>query len=90
MVFKIVVEKRAEKDIDSLPGVVAKRILKKMLWILGQKEPLRYGKRLQEPASGDIRFRLGDYRVIAIIDSERQIMYLVQIGHRREIYRDSV
>lgn len=87
MVFRVVLEKRAEKDIDGLPSVVAKRILRKMLWIVEQKDPLHYSKFLQEPATGDIRFRIGDYRVIVVVDAEKQIMYIVQIGHRKEIYR---
>jgi mRNA interferase RelE/StbE len=34
------------------------------------------------------RLRVGDYRVIYRFDLARGEIYLVTIGHRREIYRD--
>lgn len=34
------------------------------------------------------RLRVGDYRVIYRFDLTREEVYLVAIGHRREIYRD--
>ncbi len=34
------------------------------------------------------RLRIGDYRVIYRFDLNRGEIYLVAIGHRREIYRD--
>lgn len=38
--------------------------------------------------SDKYRFRIGDYRVIYRFDLTRGEIYLVAIGHRREIYRD--
>ncbi|HEY9172609.1 MAG TPA: type II toxin-antitoxin system RelE/ParE family toxin [Verrucomicrobiae bacterium] len=34
------------------------------------------------------RLRVGDYRVIYTFDAERNVVHLLAIGHRREIYRD--
>jgi len=36
------------------------------------------------------RLRIGDYRVIYRFGVNRLQIYLVAIGHRREIYRDSL
>ena len=38
--------------------------------------------------SDKYRLRIGDYRVIYRFDPVRGEIYLVAIGHRREIYRD--
>ena len=38
-------------------------------------------------ASDKYRLRVGDYRVIYRFDLVRQEIYLIAIGHRREIYR---
>jgi mRNA interferase RelE/StbE len=38
--------------------------------------------------SDKYRLRIGDYRLIYRFDSVRGEIYLVAIGHRREIYRD--
>jgi len=37
--------------------------------------------------SDKYRLRVGDYRVIYRFDLVRQEIYLIAIGHRREIYR---
>ena len=34
------------------------------------------------------RLRVGDYRIIYIFDMERNIIHLLAVGNRREIYRD--
>jgi mRNA interferase RelE/StbE len=33
------------------------------------------------------RLRAGDYRIIYAYDAERNIIHLLGVGHRREIYR---
>jgi mRNA interferase RelE/StbE len=34
------------------------------------------------------RLRVGDYRIIYTFDAAAGIIYLLAVGHRREIYRD--
>lgn len=42
-------------------------------------------QRLQGRA--EYRLRVADYRVIYEFDLQRNILYLITLGHRREIYR---
>ncbi len=35
----------------------------------------------------DYRFRVGDYRIIYNFDLEKNIIYLLGVGNRKEIYR---
>ena len=35
------------------------------------------------------RLRVGDYRVIYDFDLSKGILYLLSVGHRREVYRNS-
>ena len=37
--------------------------------------------------SSRFRARVGDYRIIYAFDGEQNIIHLLAIGHRREIYR---
>ena len=39
-------------------------------------------------AATQIASRVGDYRVIYRFDSAKGEIYLIALGHRREIYRD--
>lgn len=38
--------------------------------------------------SNRYRLRVGDYRVIYAFDTERNVIHLLAVGHRREIYRE--
>jgi len=38
--------------------------------------------------SSDCRLRVGDYRVIYHFDLPKNLLYLVTVGNRREIYRN--
>ena len=35
----------------------------------------------------EYRLRVGDYRIIYEFDQDKNVLYLVALGHRREIYR---
>ncbi len=77
----------AEKQLRALDHLTARRILKKLLWIAEQEHPLHFATFLHNPKIGDVRFRIGDYRVIALVDERRKRIAIAAIGHRREIYR---
>ena len=40
-------------------------------------------------ASGQLRIRVGDWRVIYRVEHVRLIVLVLDIGHRREVYRDT-
>lgn len=77
----------ADRDLEVLDTVIAKRILKKLRRLAAQTDPLRHGKWLSDPMIGDIRFRIGDYRVIIVAEERTKNIIIVAIGHRRDIYQ---
>ncbi|MBI4042329.1 MAG: type II toxin-antitoxin system RelE/ParE family toxin [Deltaproteobacteria bacterium] len=50
-----------------------------------QTKPLEFGKPLQYSLKGCRRLRVGDYRVIFVIE-EPNLVKIVKIGHRKEVY----
>ena len=38
--------------------------------------------------SNRYRLRVGDYRVIYTFDGQQNVIHLLSVGHRREIYRE--
>lgn len=51
-------------------------------------DPRATGKNLVGPRMGSYwRFRVGDMRVICDIQDEALVILVIEIGHRREIYR---
>ncbi|WP_336086304.1 type II toxin-antitoxin system RelE family toxin [Nocardia sp. SSK8] len=50
-------------------------------------DPYRVGKRLQPPLDDRFSARRGTYRVIYRIDDKRMVVTVVDVNHRRDIYR---
>ena len=81
----------------------AKKMLKKMDkqtaafllgWIRknleGCEDPRQHGKGLTANRSGQWRYRVGDYRLIAEIQETEIVILIVNIGHRKDIYKEMV
>ncbi len=51
------------------------------------EDPRRLGKLLHGDKGGLWRFRIGDYRAICKIEEERFVVAVLEVGHRREVYR---
>ncbi|MBR3355818.1 MAG: type II toxin-antitoxin system RelE/ParE family toxin [Oscillospiraceae bacterium] len=50
------------------------------------EDPRVYGKGLSSNRSGQWRYRIGDYRLICIINDEELVILALTVGHRREVY----
>lgn len=50
-------------------------------------QPQRVGKRLLAPLDDRFSARRGTYRVIYRIDDKTRVVTVVDIGHRRDVYR---
>ncbi|OAE48537.1 type II toxin-antitoxin system RelE family toxin [Agrobacterium tumefaciens] len=51
-------------------------------------DPRQTGAALQGSELGNFwRYRVGDYRIICDIQDQKLVVLVVEIGHRREIYR---
>ena len=52
----------------------------------GCENPRQHGKGLTANRSGQWRYRIGDYRLIAEIHEDRIVILILHIGHRSEVY----
>ena len=50
------------------------------------ENPRVHGKGLSSNKSGQWRYRIGDYRLICIINDEELVILALTVGHRREVY----
>lgn len=50
------------------------------------ENPRVHGKGLTSDRSGQWRYRIGDYRVLADIQDDKLLILVIELGHRREIY----
>lgn len=55
--------------------------------LIGTTEPRRHGKGLTSNRSGQWRYRVGDYIIIADIEDEKLIILVVEVEHRSRVYK---
>ena len=74
------------RELKILPKIIQKRILNKLdFYIKFSNNPLRFAEPLKNRSLGYFRFRIGDYRVLFDIKSDK--IFILKIGHRKEIYK---
>ena len=49
--------------------------------------PRVLAKKLSGPYEDRMRYRVGDYRIICRIHDHRLLILVVEVAHRREVYR---
>lgn len=50
-------------------------------------DPRPQGSVVLKGGSGELRIRVGDYRVVYDVIDDELVILVLQVGHRREIYR---
>lgn len=87
MTYKVEFTEKALKQLKKMDRGTAALILG---WVRKNLEncenPRLHGKGLTANRSGEWRYRVGDYRLLATIDDKCITILVLNIGHRREIY----
>jgi mRNA interferase RelE/StbE len=84
--WKIDFSEKAKRNLKKLNFAIQKRILL-YLDFIRLKNPKDFGDGLVGDKNGLWRYRIGDYRIIAEIKQKEIIILIVDIGHRREVYK---
>lgn len=87
MTYHVELTEQARKALKKLDRQTAKMLT---AWIRknleGCTDPRQHGKGLTANRSGQWRYRVGDYRILADIQDDKIVILILTIGHRREIY----
>lgn len=83
-VYKLFFKKSVQKDFDSIPKKDLRRILNRIAVLA--KDPRPDGC---EKLTGQERYRLrqGRYRIVYSIQDDELTVWVVKVGHRKDIYR---
>ncbi|MBF0609335.1 MAG: type II toxin-antitoxin system RelE/ParE family toxin [Candidatus Magnetobacterium sp. LHC-1] len=84
MSYEVLILRRAQKELSGLSDDTYNS-LKKALQSLGD-EPRPYGSRELTGREG-WRIRGGSYRIIYKIDDYKKVVTILNIGHRKDVYR---
>lgn len=83
--YKVSVKKSAVKALTKLPKPVVNRLVTAIRKLAGEPRPTGC-KKLQ--GQDDLwRIRVGDYRVVYSIEDTIMIVDVIQVAHRKDIYR---
>ncbi len=81
--YKVFFKKSVEKDFKSIPKKELLRILSKIESLQDNPRPVGSQK-----LTGQERYRLrqGRYRIVYSIQDDKLTVWVVKVGHRKEIY----
>ncbi len=85
MNYSIEIKSSAEKDIGKLQRDICRRVAEKILLLEDNPRPPG-AKHLEAPFEG-YRIRIGDWRVLYIVDDTNHKVLVYSVRHRREAYR---
>lgn len=87
MIYRLVTTDRFDKAFKKLDRQTQKII---KAWIeknlINCENPRLHGKGLTANRSGQWRYRVGEYRILAEIQDDEIILVLVNVGYRSKIY----
>ncbi len=75
----------ARKELSKLPKDVQQRIADKIDEL--KINPCPPGVIALKNGDGRLRLRVGDYRVIYRVEEDKFVIFIVKIGHRKNIYK---
>lgn len=88
MTYRVETTDRFDREFSKLDRYTQKMI---KAWItkhlIGCTDPRATGKALTANRKGQWRYRIGDYRLICIIEDDKLVILALTVGHRREIYK---
>ena len=82
--YAVEVKPSARKELESLPNRVLGRVIRKLESL--QHDPRPAGCKKLKGYKDQWRVRIGDWRVVYIVDDTTKLVSVTRIAHRREVY----
>ncbi len=83
--YVVTIKRSALRALGKLPHDVQARVFRATAAL--RQTPRPVGCKAMRGRPGHWRLRLGDYRVIYTIDDATVTIEVVEVGHRRDVYR---
>lgn len=83
--WKVRYKKSVAKDLKPISDDI-KYILRRAIEEKLMVDPLKFGLPLRRNLKGYMKLRVGDYRIIYSIEKKTVTIYVIKIGHRKDVY----
>ena len=84
--WKVRYKKSIKKDLQKASPEI-RPLLRRAIEEKLMEDPAKFGTPLRRSLRGFLKLRVGDWRIIYSIERKQVIVYVIKIGHRREVYR---
>ena len=82
--YQVLISNRASKALEKIADDVYPRIVERIRNLASNPRPK--GCKKLKGRSG-YRIRIGDYRIIYDIENDKLVVLIIEIGHRKDIYK---
>ncbi len=83
--YSLEIKPSAQKELDALDDALFTRMDQKILMLAENPRPA--GCKKLKGYKDQWRVRVGDWRVVYIIEDEAKLVSITRIAHRREVYK---
>ncbi len=87
MAWTIELSRTAARQFSKLDNPLKIRVKDFIVKLSAMDNPRHNGKIMQGQYSDYYRYRVGDYRLICHIEDSKMLITLIQLGHRKEVYK---
>jgi mRNA interferase RelE/StbE len=84
--YSILWKPKAEKELRALPKAIIQSVIAIVESLAINPYPANT-KKLKGKVKSHFRVRTGNYRIIYEIQNQELIIYIIEVGHRKDIYR---
>jgi mRNA interferase RelE/StbE len=82
--YSLEIKHSAQRELDALDNTLFVRIDRKILALADNPRPA--GCKKLRGYKDQWRIRVGDWRVVYLIDDEAKLVTITRVAHRREVY----
>jgi mRNA interferase RelE/StbE len=83
--YRVEVLRSAARDLGDLPRKAVEKLAQKIDALATDPRPR--GSKVLKGGDGQLRVRVGDFRILYRVDDAARLVLVVKVGHRREVYR---
>ena len=84
MAYRILITPKAQRQIKAMPVSIQDRIRSTVRAL--RDNPYPPGTRKLKDAEGQYRIRVGDYRIVYVVEGRLLMVLVVTVGHRKDVY----
>jgi mRNA interferase RelE/StbE len=84
MPYTVKLKRSAEKELDNLPTKIHDKVINILLSLKENPSPRNFKKLCGREG---YRIRVGDYRILYLIDEPDKTIEVVSVAHRKDVYR---